>query len=258
MTNRVGVLALACLLMQWLASAATINVPNNSFESQIAGPPFGVNNNIDSWQKSPQPDWFDPASAGVTWNQLTGNFVNTPSSSADHIDNVDGGQAVYLFAIPTVALFQDYSSTDWNHSTPTHAFDATFEVGKSYHLTVGVIGGGGNMTVGSIFELGLYYRDVSNNMVTVSANDIVYTPAAFPTTTHLIDFQVNVPEVQAGDAWAGQKIGIQLLSVYGTGAGYWDLDNVRLSSEVPEPGLFSLLSLSFGGLLLRHRRHCGR
>ena len=227
-------LALTCVLLPWIVSAATnITVPNNSFESQIAGPPFGINNNIDSWQKSPKPAWFDESTSGILWTQLTGNFANTPPTSSDHIDNVNGNQAVYLFAVPTVALFQDYNSTDWNHSTPTHAFDATYEVGKSYQLAVGVIGGGGNMAPGTIFQLSLYYRDASNNIVTVVATNIVYTPETFPTTTHLIDYAVNVPEVNPHDAWAGQKIGIQLLSVYGTGPGYWDLDNVRLTSDEP-------------------------
>lgn len=232
--------ASTCAFLPWIASAGTttvsIPVPNNSFESQIAGPPFGVNNNIDSWQKSPKPDWFDESTSGILWTQLTGNFVNTPPTSPDHIDNVDGNQAVYLFAVPTVALFQDYNSTDWNHTMPTHAFNATYEAGKSYQLTVGVIGGGGGMTPGSILQLSLYYRDASNNIVTIAATNIVYTTEAFPTTTHLIDYQVSVPKVKPHDAWAGQKIGIELLSVYGTGPGYWDLDNVRLTSEAPGKG----------------------
>jgi hypothetical protein len=45
---------------------------------------------------------------------------------------------------------------------------------------------------------------------------------------------VQVPTVTAGDAWVGQHIGIQLLSTVSPEliGGYWDLDNVRLSSTV--------------------------
>ncbi len=121
---------------------------------------------------------------------------------------------------------------------PTHAFNATFDVGKSYHLTVGVIGGGGNMLEGASLELSLYYRDAASNMVTVAATDISNSTAIFSNTTHLIDFTVDVPAVKAADAWAGQNIGAQLLSTVSSNleGGYWDLDNVRLMA-VQEPSL---------------------
>jgi hypothetical protein len=46
--------------------------------------------------------------------------------------------------------------------------------------------------------------------------------------------------VRAGDAWAGQHIGIQMLSTVDTNlqGGYWDLDSVRLSS-ILEPVLLA-------------------
>jgi hypothetical protein len=78
-------------------------------------------------------------------------------------------------------------------------------------------------------------------MVTVAATNIIYTPANFPTTTHFIDFPVQVPTVKASDAWAGQHIGIQLLSSIidpTLSGGYWDVDNVRLSA-VTVPTLLS-------------------
>jgi hypothetical protein len=221
------------------AWAASIVVPDYSFESpptSFAGP------DIDSWQKTPQPAWWVDTvvtnSAGgtnsFTWADLTGEFLNTPVGAPDHIDNCDGAQALFLFADPQVGVFQDYDSTDWTNSLPTHAFDATFEAGRSYLLVVGVIGGGGGMTNGASLELGLYYRDAASNQVVVAATNIVNSSALFPNTTNFIDFSAQLPTVQAGDAWAGQHIGILLLSTvsfggYG-GGGYWDLDNVRLIS----------------------------
>jgi len=246
-----GAIAIAGCMGQ--VQAQLITVPNASFESQVAGPPFGVNNNIDSWQKAPQPAYFDPAAYGFTWDQTAGVFANTPPASADHIDNMDGNQALYFLAFPGVGVFQDYNSTDWNHTTPTHGFNSLFEVGKSYTLTVGLFGKGG-MPDGDLLDLSLYYRDAANNMVTVAMTPVTYTSAAFPSSTHFIDFQVNVPAVQAGDAWAGKNIGIQLLSAYGTGPGYWDIDNVRLTSAVPEPASLGLVALGFGGLILARRR----
>jgi len=208
--------------------AATLLVPNASFESPAT---TFVDINIDSWQKSSKPDWYNE-SGGFTWVQLTGVFRNTSPASPDHIDNCDGNQALWLFAVPEVGLFQDFNSVDWNDPSPTHEFDATFETGKSYHLTVGVIGGGGGMLQGATLELSLYYRDAASNLVIVAATSITNITAIFSNTTHLVDFQVRVPFVQVTAPWAGQHIGIRMLSTVDASlqGGYWDLDHVRLSS----------------------------
>ncbi|HWW03342.1 MAG TPA: hypothetical protein VNZ64_26805 [Candidatus Acidoferrum sp.] len=207
--------------------AGPITVPNASFESPVT---TFVNTHVDSWQKVPKPDWY-VESGGYTWDQLAGVFTNTPAGDPSHIINCDGTQAAYMFAVPEVCLFQDYDSTDWSHSTPTHAFNATFDPGTAYQLTVGVIGGGGNMMPGVTLELSLYYRDAGSNQVVVAATSITNTPAVFSNHVTLIDFQVNVPTVQVADAWAGQHIGIRLLSTVDPSlqGGYWDLDNVRLT-----------------------------
>ena len=88
------------------------------------------------------------------------------------------------------------------------------------------------MTNGASLMLGLYYRDASRNQVVVAATNIVYSTALFPDNTNFIDFSAQLDTVQAGDAWAGQHIGILLLSTVGFDlmGGYWDLDNVRLTS----------------------------
>ena len=237
-----GVLGLTWAGAIW---AGTIAVPNGSFESPATAFAYPQ---IDSWQQIPGWD-----------SLLSGVFLNTSPTNSDHIDNCDGNQAAFLFAVPQVALFQDYDSTDWSNSTPTHAFNAKFEPGKSYDLAVGVIGGGGGMTEGASLELSLYYRDAASNMVTVAATNIPFTLAGFPTTTHFVDCQAHVPVVKPGDAWAGQNIGVQLLSSVGleyTNGGYWDVDNVRLSSTVAPvltgpvrtPGQFSFTLQSEPGL----------
>ena len=214
--------------------AESITIPNASFETQ---PDSYVNINIDAWQKASKPAWYVEG-GGFLWTQLTGAFKNTAASSSDHIDNCDGAQAIWLFAVPEVALFQDYTSVDWNDPAPTHAFNATFEIGKTYTLTVGVIGGGGGMLEGASLQISLYYRDGTGNKVTVGATSISNSLATFPTNTHLVDCQVRVPVVRPGDAWAGQKIGVQFLSTVGLDlqGGYWDLDNVRLSATA-DPAL---------------------
>ncbi len=176
--------------------AGTVNVPNGSFESPTPPAGFPVNTSIDSWQETPQPGWYDPSVfGGMTWDQLTGVFPNTAAGKPNHIDNLDGNQAAYLIAIPGVALFQDYNSTDWSHPSPLHLFDAQFQVGLAYELTVGVLGGSG-MADGASLQLNFYYRDAGNNPVTIASTDVAYSLANFPTITQLQDYQVSLPAVR--------------------------------------------------------------
>lgn len=235
MRDRIRFLVLAVLpalgVGHGLLRAETIVVPNGSFESPVTS---YVSINVNNWQKGRKPDWYQEA-GGFLWTQLTGEFKNTPPGSFDHLDNCDGDQALWLFVVPDVSLFQDYDSVDWNDPVPTHAFDATFEVGKSYALTVGVNGSGGGMSNGATMQISLYYRDAASNMVTVSATSITNTPENFPDHTRFTNYQALLPAVKPTDPWAGQHIGILLLSTVTTNlqGGYWDLDNVRLSSFTP-------------------------
>ena len=221
--------AVAVLASGGLSSAQPITVPNFSFESQSgAGQPFGVNILVDSWEKPPRPDYFSAIETnfGIFWVQTAGVFVdNNPYG------NRVGTQAAFLLSFPQVALFQDYNTLDWNDTSPTHDFNAIYAPGKSYKLTVGV--NGKNMTEGSQLTLSLYYRDAQDNMVTVASTTITYTAAAFPTTPplNLHDFEVNVPMVRGRDGWARKHIGIKIESTFGTGDGYWDIDNVRLEAS---------------------------
>jgi hypothetical protein len=211
-----------------LLPAENIPVPNSSFESPAT--PF-VDLAIDSWQKTPKPDWY-VESGGFSWTQLAGAFKNTPAGNFDHIDNCDGEQAIWVFAVPGAGVFQDYASLDWNDANPTHAFNARFEVGKAYRLTIGVIGMGGGMSNGVTAEVSLYFRDAASNQIAVATAAITNSPLIFSNRTHFVDFTAAAPIVRAGDAWAGQQIGVQILSTVTTNlqGGYWAFDNVRLES----------------------------
>jgi len=205
--------------------AAPINVPNASFESPAT---TFVDVNVDSWQMSPKPSWYDE-SGGYLWIQLTGVFLNLPPGDPDHIDNCDANQAVWFFALPEVELFQELT--------------VIFEVGQSYNLTVGVIGGGGNMKDDVPIEIRLYYRDAADEKVTVGAKTYTYDLSS-GYVKHFIDVQLDVPQVKETDPWAGKNIGVQLIStltfpedldpVTGRAGGYWDLDNVRLKGSWPD------------------------
>jgi hypothetical protein len=209
-------------------------VPNGSFElpqTEFADP------RMDGWEKAPEPAWYTGGQQ-APWDQLVGQFVNTRHGSSDHIDNLDGEQAAFLFALPDVAIWQDYDSTGGTGEEPAHAFDVTFEPGKAYTLTAGVFGGGGGMVEGATLEISLYYRDAESNQVTVVSTTVTNTAEMFPDAPHFVDVQVTMPPVEEEDAWAGEKVGIRLASTVGfeQQGGYWDLDNVRLE-VLPAPVL---------------------
>ena len=236
-------LAVAAVGMTALAGslyADSVTVPNSSFENPTT---VYADPNITSWTKSSQPFWWDAESYG-DWNNLSGVFLNTAPGAGDHIDNMTGTQAAFMLAVPTVGLTQDLS--------------ATFEAGKSFDITVGIIGGGGGMAAGATFEIGLYYMN-GGNMTMIATNDITFdgTTNVFANTNHFVDFTAHLSGVQAGDAWAGKNIGVALTSVYAppdTG-GYWDVDNVRVTATtVPEPSSWALIVLGFGSMFLMRRR----
>ncbi|WCJ60173.1 hypothetical protein NXS98_03335 [Fontisphaera persica] len=203
-----------------------IPVPNGSFESPRT--PF-VDIVITGWEKSPKPFWFDEGQ-GFLWSQLTGVFVNPAVTNAEHTPNMHGSQAIWLFAVPQVGLYLDRYARDMMGQRPTPEFDAVYEVGQAYELTVAVFGGGGAMTNGASMRIGLYYLDEATNRVPVASTSIVYTNEVF--VRFFRDYKVRIPTVKPTDPWAGRPVGIELLSTTGFDkqGGFFDIDNVRLAA----------------------------
>jgi len=225
-------------------SAFAVDVPNGSFESpQGPFPPPGVSIQIDSWQKSPQPVWFDPAAfGGVQWNQLSGIFPNAPAGDPRHLTNLDGSQVGFFLAVPEVGLSQ--------------VLGATFESGMAYNLTLGLRGGGA-LAAGDTFLAGLFYLDGATP-VPIATTSITAT-AGFATATELTDFGAYLSNVQPGDAWAGKNIGVLLavtsLNTSG-GTAYWEVDKVSVTA-VPEPETCALMAVGaalLGFSVWRQRR----
>lgn len=237
-----GIWIAGLLAATWAAGAqgGSLVIPNFSFEEPVVPPvaPY-ASPEIGEWQKSPQPAWYDPAmNQDTPWEFLSGQFYNVPFPG-QFIQNADGAQAAFIFAVPEVALLQDYDSVSGTNEMPGHGFDAVFTPGSAYKLSAGVIGGAGGMMPGATLELGLYYRDASNNIVTVAATAITNSPDLFPTNTVFVDFNATLPAVRAEDPWARKHIGVRLLSTtdFTKAGGYWDVDNVRLIETPPGPRL---------------------
>lgn len=243
----------ALMIAASISQAANIPVSNGSFESQSGvGQPFGVNVLIDSWQKPPNPGY--PEGGSFYWIQSAGAFIGTSPNTANPYSNLHGTQAAYVLSMPGAGLFQDDQTADW--SSAVNGLNATYQPGLCYQLTLGLFGKGMAENYSSL-QLSLYYRDGANRITIGNPTTIVFDSATFnpggPFT--LVDYSVITPVVQADDPWAGKNIGISIMSVTGDGNGYWDMDNVRLVSAVPEPATLSMAALGLGGwLLLRRRR----
>lgn len=221
-------LAAAGLAWAGGAQAALIPLPNASFEGPVTD---YADLRIDAWAKTPKPDWYEESQPGE-WLQLTGVFKNVPPGEEGHYENVDGDQAAFLFAVPQAGIFQDSTATDLEGAAPEAVLDATYQVGRAYRMTVAVNGGGGGMVDGTQLYLILHYLDEEDAQIPLATSLIEYLPKPAPGPRLLTDHQVSIPAVQAGDAWAGRPIGVQIVSGAIAAGGYWDLDNVRLESFV--------------------------
>lgn len=216
--------------------AQELTVPNFSFESPAVPQGFPAVTVFEAWQKTPPPNGFpDPSQ----WDNLSGIFPNAPAGDPRHIENADGNQVAFLFPVLGVSLYQEIPSV--------------YEVGQSYGLTLGLRGGGA-LAAGVDFQVSLYYSDAGNRVPIASA--LVTSTPDFVTTTVLFDIEVQSAVVQAGDAWAGRNIGIELRPAANNtapGIAYWEADKVRVTA-VPEPGALPLLGLGAAGWWLARRR----
>jgi hypothetical protein len=231
---------LVVLLLASPALSDVITIPNGSFEGPTVpmAPPY-ASPDIADWQRAPVPAWWTAAGySAEQWTNSAGIFVNVPFAP---VDNVDKNQLAFMFSVPGYSLSQDLTDT--------------FQVGKSYHLTVGIQGGGYGMPLGCPMQIMLYYRDATGNPITLGAKEVTNTNST-GVLSHLTDYTLDIPAVAAGDAWAGKNIGVELLQTAGSGnsGGYWDIDNVRLTSAVPEPGSLVLLAVGLGMLVGRRWR----
>jgi hypothetical protein len=197
------------------APAQQIPVPNGLFEQPATSfaLPYVV-----SWETVPPTEYEE-----------VGVFTNDPSfGPGEYLINCVGGQAAFLYAAPETALYQDYASVDALGDSNT--FSATYDVGKAYQLITGITGGAVEpLTPGVVLQMSLYYRDSSNNMVIIAATNIAYAANTF-TPTNFVNCELDIPPVRSSDAWAGQYVGIQFLSLATTNneGGTWDLNNVQL------------------------------
>jgi len=198
----------------------SIPIENASFEAPFVDPngfpalPF-----VEAWIET------DNDTQGST---NTGVFANTPDGKTDHIVNPDGNQLVFLGSELGNGLEQD--------------LNANYIVGCDYRLTVavGISSRFPPSTVEPVdtLELVLFYRDGNDVVVDISRQTV---DAIGLVSKQLVDFSLQLPTVQSGDAWAGKAIGVALRAA-GMPGGFWDLDQVRLAKSLPGPGMDSTVT----------------
>jgi len=189
----------------------SIPIENASFEVPFVDPnAFPALPFVEAWIET------DNDTQGST---NTGVFANTPGGKTDHIVNPDGNQLVFLGSELGNCLEQD--------------LNANYIVGCDYRLTVAV--GISSRFPPSIIdpvdtlELVLFYRDGNDFVVDIARQTV---DAIGLVSKQLVDFSLQLPTVQSGEAWAGKSIGVALRAM-GMPGGFWDLDNVRLIESLP-------------------------
>jgi hypothetical protein len=243
--------ALAFLLLTSQAFSQPIAVPDfdfsnppdakDAFFATIPSSSAGIG----SWQVPPPPDYWAMSGASADqWYECTGVFYNDPMNK--FITNASGSQCGYITANIGLSLSQTLSST--------------YEVGKSYQLTVGLGGGSGRfgpMPQGTPIDIGLYYLDGAGSPQFVGTSEVTWSGSlSSGYVTTLTDYSLTVPAIGMGDPAVGQNIGIAIFepATAPTDGSYWDVSKVRLVAAVPEPASLAILSGGGAALFLLRRR----
>lgn len=218
------------------AHAAIIPVTNPSFESPyIVGQGFEGFPLIDGWSQFDAPNSL--FNTGVFVNPAPGSLdpiVNLPN----HIDNATGDQLAFL------------GSQVGNGFT--QALASTFEVGKSYQLTIDV--GISVRVPPSDRQRAAVALLFNNGGSPAEVAGILLDPTQFSGTT-LNTVTIDVPQVLPTDPYANANILIAVLGAGEAGA-FWNFDNVKLTDatpQIPEPASLGLLALGTLALLRRQR-----
>lgn len=242
----------AALLAATGASGATLTVQNNSFESPPVPTGQPVALTADNWTLNgsgtliPVPGVGNvPGGAGVFPNPA--NPGGTPPApgqpySNGHLDNADQSQVAYLF-----------SNLGNSITTDPNSHPGNFAAGNQYSLTASVALAQSAPPATDRLLMELYWTDASSNVHVIGQRAISLATDPTLNQQSLVDYTMVTPLLAAGDPAVGQAISIGFVTP-DNGGGQFDLDNVRLASNTPEPVGLSAIGAGAVALLMRRKR----
>lgn len=228
-------MAIAMIVGTAAARAASVSVPNSSFESPVT-------TNFTQM----------PVDSGSTGEWLRyGGFAAVILSSGPNAYNyapagLDGLQYGNGSASANTGVFQDIAAYDGSGSP-----DQYWQAGYVYTMTIGVFARiDSQPSATSSLNLNLFSRESRPGAPSRLATTVVVPGELSP--NEIRDFHVS-HTVLAGDPSVGKPIGIWMETTAGT-SGDWGYENVRISyTLIPEPSVLLLGSIGLLGLLRRRR-----
>jgi hypothetical protein len=235
------------------AAPVSVLVQNPSFESPPAQQPVSLT--TDHWTLNGSGTLVDvgggvliPAGTGVFPNPANPGGGPPPGGgpySNGHLDNADGADVAYIFSNPGNSISQALMDPN-NGNAPI-----TFAAGMQYTLTVAAALAQSPPPTTDRLAVQLYYSDVGGNHTVL--NGILTGAGAGLNQQALIDFSATSGVLGAADPAVGKQINVNFATL-DNGGGQFDLDNVRLTADVPEPGTLGMIGVVGGSALLVRRR----
>jgi len=214
--------------------------------------PFGtgvlINANDIVWQN---PDPNDPyRGVGHVDNLISDNTITW-----NDVKNIDSTLTHWDFPYQGCASIGAATGNEF-----AQILGSTFQANKAYTLTVAV-GHNYNPNPDDIpaplsnLRIEIFYIDGSSRHL-VQSRDIFNDAATGLSANHLLDFSTTPIIIAPGDPAVGQSIGILLTTFTPAdveASGYFNVTNVRVFEDVPEPATLAIM-LAGTALLWRRRR----
>jgi hypothetical protein len=237
-----------------LAAETEITIPNGDFAQPDSSqmPYFSSPNNSQSFI----PYWIAsiPDKTGVFYNAMTitdptyGTFPNPLA-----LYNLTSTQAGFIYASPGGEMHQELTAATYQAN---QYYRLQFSLKASIDTTPYV----GAIPLGAPIEVLFYYQNPANIIASTIVTNTGATPLGgghyMTDQNNLSPFEVITPIVKPNDKWVNEYIGIQIIIPTNSPnlGGVWDVGNLKLTTDTPEPASLAILGCGVVILTARRRR----